>query len=132
MHTALLIAFGLVAAPPAKTTCEHTGNAYFFKVCAEKTKRCWWEYGIQAFMYNGEKTTKRFVFRCTLRYGHRLRKKQVRSMPCTIKPGVNCLGGPSFRWCNILVDKAKGRYRYRCTCTVTKPVLRVAARGARR
>lgn len=110
-----------VNAAPKKgeTTCIPTGNAYFFKMCSKKTKKCWLEYGIQYFMYNWEPQTRYFTFRCTLRYGPGLRKKQVKSQLVTLKPTVNCLGGLIFTWPGIWKDKVKKRYKYRCTCKIS-------------
>ncbi len=101
------------------TTCVHTGNAWFFKACSKKTKKCWLEYGVQYFMFNWEPQMKWFTFRCVLRYGHKLRKRQVKEVRFTLRPSVNCLGGVTFTWPKILVDKAKRRYKYKCTCTIS-------------
>ncbi len=119
----------VAAAPKRKTTCEHTGNAYFYKVCAKKPQRCRMEYGIQYFMFNGEPSPRRFTFRCVLRYGRGLRKQRVASDSFILKPTVNCLGGVSFTWPKRRVDKATRQYKYKCTCTVS--TLRLATRKRR-
>lgn len=113
----------VAAAPKRKTTCVHTGNAYFFKMCDKKSKKCWLEYGIQYFMHNWDPKTRRFTFRCTLRYGRGLRKQKVGVEHITLKPTVNCLGGVVFTWPKIRVDRAKRRYKYKCTCTVSSLLL---------
>lgn len=82
------------SAPKNKTTCIHTGNAWFYRPCWwKKPKKCRLVYAIQFFMYNWEPQTKRFTFRCTVRYGHKLRKQKVVVQHVVLERSVNCLGG---------------------------------------